>query len=1020
MTPFLLQIAEAYVHERRNSLIDYCFVFPNKRAATFFNDYVTRISGGNLILPRTTDIDSMVMEITHSIIPSRIEQLLILFNCYRVIVTESGGEPDILSLETFIPWGEMVLNDFNDADLYLADPKELFRNLKHFKEISANFITEEQASIIESYWGGELTDYWNDERLWNHLEYDDQNKATVRNFYRLWMLMYPLYLRFGNALKQRNRTYNGLAYRRLAESLDAADPFSKGTYAGNKFVFVGFNLLSLSLEKLFIHLRDKGIAHFYWDDTSPAFKESLNPSARQISRYKKMFPGDESLMYDFEAHIPEGFPEIEIIGVPSHYAEVKKGAQVLERLLSAHPEEFEGMRTRRTAFVVPEEILVLPLLDSIPEYKNPNLPDSQLKNPENLLKVNLTMAFPQKNSPFSSLFRLLTKLYEHSRFQSGDTVFYYKDVIALFSHPTLRTAHPDLCLNTVTAITREHIFEITRSWLTNNNKEIAALFPKPSNGFSTDDFDQIRAQLICLRDLTPTDSIESAFANSYLRGLDTLERHCLEHNIPIDRQTILNQLQKVASSDAVHFAGEPLEGIQVMGMLETRAIDFDNLIILGANERVFPRKQLLKSFIPMSLRREYNLPTSEKMENVYAYYFYRLIGRAKRVFLIYDARCGTGGEMSRYLYQLLYIYSRQPGVKVRHHTDYYALNSAEDTKIKVGKKTAWIKLALDALRTPGSGEFLSASYLKDYLECPLKFFLKKIAKFSINDDIKDYIEESGYGTIVHSVLENIYNLEKASGNFRFYPKDINILRETKKSVILRETVRSIRKILYGLGKDETNSLPPEQLTPESLRGEHALLSTIIAEVVDNVLSAEANFNDIEYFNYENGEYPITGNIQLTPSLNVNVKGYIDRIDRIKLPENDNTVLRFIDYKTGNEPVRVPSEEDLFDAESSNWPKGIFQLLFYCHVYSIINNTSEIIIPQIFNIRRIKKDSISFISYKPDGAARYEPVKDYHLFRSFRQRINDLVEEIFNPDIPFENRPSDSACKYCKFKAICNV
>lgn len=1021
MTPFLLQIAEAYIQNKRNSLIDYYFVFPNKRAVTFFTNYLVRLSNGKLILPQCGDIDSLVMEITESIVPSHIEQILILFNCYKEIVIEAGGEADLLSLEAFIPWGEMVLTDFNDVDLYLASPEEVFKNLKHFKELSASFLTEEQIKIIESYWGREFLEYWNDEHLWQHIQYEEKNKDTVKNFLRLWFLMYPLYQRFNNALSSKGKRYSGNAYRTLAELISYSNPFERH-YSNVQFVFVGFNQLSRSQEKIFDFLKGQGKASFWWDDASAAFRFAENPASRQIQTYKKRYPSDDSIIYDFDKHIPTELPEFEIIGVPSHYSEVKMGAKVLEDMLKDAADNGTALNLQKTAFVVPEEIMVLPLIDSIPKYKNASLPPDKIDLDQNLVKVNVTMAYPLKNSPFASLYKLIQKLYERATSHEGELAFYYKDIIALFSHPAMRTANPQLCLDIVTLINKGHIFNVKRSFLTENAREVAELFPAVTDSFALNQFDPVRAQLVTLRGIFPEESIEASFASAYLRALDTLERLCEEYDILLDFQTILNQLGKIASSDAVHFTGEPLEGVQVMGMLETRALDFENIIFLGANERVFPRKQPLKSFIPMSLRRAYDLPTSDTADNVAAYYFYRLIGRARKVFMIYDARGGTGGEMSRYIYQLLYIYSKMPDAKIRHHVDYFLLNSTDNNTISIPKSEPWIKEALDKLRTPGSGDYISASILKDYLECPLKFFLKKIAKYDINDDLKDYIEDSGFGTIVHSVLEHLYAAESVN-NPSFFPKDLNVLRIAKKSVIVREVVRALRSTLYAIKEENAKLLPDNLLTIDSLPGEHALLASVIVDIVNNVLAAEAEFNDIEYFNYIAGEEEIKDNISFSPELNVNIRGFIDRIDKVKLPGNAEPVLRFIDYKTGNEPVRIPSEDALFNPELSEWPKGLFQLFFYCHVYSIKHKVDIPIIPQIYPIRQLKKNKLTFSKFgtmkEGKKTVSYNDILDYRELESFPTRINNLLAEIFNENVPFDSRPSDSACKYCKFKSICN-
>ncbi|MDE5786342.1 MAG: hypothetical protein K2H98_07400, partial [Duncaniella sp.] len=622
-----------YVKREADALLDYCFVFPNKRSATFFSHYMRSVIGDRpVIMPEITTIAGFTSSFSRLVPATRFEQLFVLYDCYRKL------SRDIPDFDRFLFWGEMLISDFNDVDRYLVDPEALFVNVKRLKEINANYLTDEQLEIIRVYWGQDMDDY-DPSAFWTHVS--DTATGLQDKFLKLWEILLPLYNSYRAELNRRSLASEGMLLRNAVDAVRNPKP---GQLPFKRYIFVGFNVLSTAEIRIFERLKARGIADFYWDFNSPAFDMPASKGARFMRRNIESFPS----LYDIDTEKITSLPEITITCVPSKVGMVKETGDILRRWVS------EGIidpsrPTHDTAVVLPEEDLFIPMIHSVPAE---------------ITDLNVTMGFPLKFTPMATLLNAITAMQMRSAEAHGERVFFHEDVKAILSHPLLQSGDQEACNTLLATLKAEKMYTVPASFLASNLPEdMAVIFSTVSDLQNPGEvYAYTRGVVDYLLGRTFSEGkagkIERYFLESFADALEELYASIKEWNISMREATFFHILRRSLASAAVNFTGEPLKGLQMMGVLETRSLDFENIVILSMNERVFPRKHFTRSFIPDALRRAYRMSTVEFQESIYAYYFYRLISRARRVELLYDGRTeGTrSGEMSRYISQLLYLF----------------------------------------------------------------------------------------------------------------------------------------------------------------------------------------------------------------------------------------------------------------------------------------------------------------------------------------------------------------------------
>ncbi|MEZ3591907.1 MAG: PD-(D/E)XK nuclease family protein [Muribaculaceae bacterium] len=982
MDAFLRLVARAYARNEGASLHDVCFVFPNKRSGTFFRHFLGEEMGYAYIEPEITTVSDFVASFSDGVVATRFEQLFILYNEYRRILIENGSE-DFFDFDQFQFWGDMLLNDFGDVDRYLVDPEQLFVNVQRYREIKSDYLTDEQREIISRYWGDTRLQE-STEHFWTHFQGGELvGKGPKGSFLRLWEILLELYQAFRARLQEHGLCYDGMLYRNAVEHIRHAD---RDELPFRRVVFVGFNVLSTSEIKIFELLKARDIADFYWDYNSPVFAAGENRSTRFLKEYVAQFKPRYTLD---ETPITE-FPDIHIIGVPSEIAQAQEVSRIISQL-AADGEIADLSNAIDTAIALPDENLFIPLLHALPPEAG---------------TINVTMGYPLKYSSVASLISDVVSMQLRSRFVKGELLYYYEDISNLLKHPFVQAIASAEAAEILEGMERKRRFNIPASELTGLYPRLSPLLSAVRDTSSTTEIFDYMSQLLdfIYRNLPGEEgeeqhaSIDRGFIVRYIQALGELRQSVEKFGITMHEKTFFQILERAISSETVNFTGEPLRGLQVMGVLETRALTFDNVIILSMNERVFPRKHYSRSLIPNALRHGYGMATIDFQECIYAYYFYRLISRAKNVYLLYDSRNSgvKSGEPSRYIQQLLYLHPN-PRYSLHRETKFFNIGQSQESEIVI-PKTPEIMARLRRYTTEGSGKFLSASAINQYINCPLEFYLEKVLDLHVPDEVTEYMDSSTYGTIVHEVAQKLYESLRGDRDEVVVTKELLRRLQHSRQRIEREITRSVNEHFNKLGE--------EDYTP--LDGEAKVLGIVMAEFIVSMLRAEEAFAP---FAFIEGELKIERRWKITDDITINIKQYIDRLDRLE----STGLLRVVDYKTGGDRNDAREIGQFFDSTLPDRRKALLQLFIYCNVLADERNIPEHPIqPVLYLLKTVATKGLAPVKIQGEEVMDYRKYND-----EFMARFRAVITEMFDPATPFRPACDDHACKYCKFKGICN-
>lgn len=962
MIPFLRNVAQAYYSKYSQQISNFAFVFPNRRAGIFFQKYLAEIARKPIFSPQIFTIADLFEELTPYKKADRIEMLFLLYDIYKRI------SHSVESFDEFLYWGEMLLNDFDDVDKYLVDAKQLFRNIYDLKEIDSGFdyLTEEQIEAIRRFWA-------------NFLPVGEN--VQKKDFLEIWEVLYEVYTEFRNRLSKDGLAYEGMIFREVAQKAKNREYLP---LPAEKIVLIGLNGHSKSEEELLNYLQKKGVADFYWDYSSPLVRDKGNRASHFIDKNKRLFPSQLSLLPEEQTMDK---PILEVIGIPSSVGQAKYLNTILQSLVEEKQISAPD-KALNTAVVLPDENLLLPALYSIPEEID---------------RINVTMGYNLANSSVSGLMEYIFELQKNIR-KSGNVVgFYFRPVISILNHHYVAAIigeNAKFLKDTIIRYNkiivpvedlREHpllnlIFAEIDDWkyipdyLRNILSSLQTYLSLKRDGISGDDTN--------VRSL----DIECEFIIEYYKAINRLDETFPDELPQMTIDTYFKLLKKIIAGISVPFSGEPLSGLQIMGVLETRALDFDNLVILSMNEGIFPLKRAANSFIPYNLRQGFELPTYEHQDSIFAYHFYRLINRAKRIYLLYDTRTEglQAGEISRYFNQIKYLYPDTFDIREKLAT--YKVSSIENLTISI-RKTQYIQKQLFQFLKDGTRS-LSASAINMYLNCPLQFYFSVVEAMEEEEEVAETIESSMFGTLFHTIMELIYN--------RFEGKMVtaDLLRQ-----IIKDENELTSYIEYSFAKNYFKTEKKKRLT-----GQNYLTGEILRKYVKQVLDSDVRLTP---FVYVKSEMKMNMSYLIPSGKEVMLKGFIDRVDRGK----GHT--RIIDYKSGKGELTFRNISDLFDKEMRNRPKAVMQVFMYAHLY-LLEYPDEILEPGIYYLRELFNDRFnSAVAHIIEESSTKELVVDFSVYREEFKKYFDLcLEEIFDVDIPFNQTPTGEACRWCTFTNIC--
>ena len=1017
---FLNSIARAYVASGKD-LSGYLFVFPSRRACTFFLKNITKeLDGRVAMLPEVTTMSEFVEKAAGRVVAGRIELLFIMYQAY-VGLQRAQGVETVQEFDRFRRWGETALADFNEVDMQDVDPDEVFKNVKDLKEISSNFLTEEQLKVMEEFFGQTYDPAKTAESFWKdfHKNKDDE---MHRRFLPIWQAMADLYHAFHDSLASRGLTSSGGAYRLAAERLEEGIPASLAT---DRIVFVGFNALTRTEQRIFkalaAYTTDDGsepFTEFFWDAVGPVILDRTSAAGRYVLHNIDEWPAPEwARGYLAESDVSDMPQSIKVIAVPSNSLQAKVACDVIEEMGGRIPAS--DFHDAKVAVVLPDESLLIPMLYSLPD---------------NVEDVNLTMGYPLKLSGAATFVSLLRRL-QASRRISGDAVgYYFKDFEAVLSHPFSHAMFGADVTRVKEWIRKHHHAVVDMRELGLVCKEMASLLRPLGDDAGPDEavawLDGVlrRASEAIAEgnDRMLKESVDVANVDFYRLVLRQTLEVVKEYGISMQWRTFLSMTDRLISAETVTFEGQPLRGLQVMGMLETRALDFERIVIPSLNERILPARRRARTFISDSLRRAYGLPPVNYSESIFAYYFFRMIARAKEVVLIYDARSSEGarsGDVSRYVLQLQYLYAKD---RLKLESRSFDISRSDLAPSPI-EKTDEILDLLSAYRDSGpDGRNLSATALTRYADCQIRFYFEHLLRIRTDEPSVDYIDAITQGNILHFVMQNIYLPEAKQGVYLESPAviDAPLIDARKRS--LSEIDRLIR---IGINKEHFHRPPEKYDTP--LRGSVVYVAKILRSQILRILDFDRAQAPFLLYGVE-----IAGNVRLRMPQGspVNMRFAIDRLDRIsrEVDGKESKVFRVVDYKTGTVHVQSDSMQSVFDGD----PKGrnLIQLWLYANLFDALPD------------KRLGKDSTpplltlfgeeARLPHQPmvlelfdinslrSGKHTYPKIEDeevtLHTDRNgeFLSCLEATLTELFDPAAPFQPTKNPASCSFCQFKTIC--
>ncbi len=939
---FLQQVAQYLYNKNQGDLSQIRVVFPNRRAGLFFQKYLSQLSDIPLFSPQIFTISEMVSEISGLVSDDKNRLVIELYSHYKVITRSTE------SLDDFFYWGEMMLADFDDIDKYTVDAKQLFTNIESLKEIDYgfDFLSDEQRRYLSVFW--------------ENVNKSQASESTLL-FKGLWSKLYDIYSSFRSGLLQKKLAYEGLMYRHMLAELEKMPD----TQNWQNCVFVGFNALNACEKKLFSYMKNNSDALFFWDYDNYYVDAGTHEAAIFMHHNLRDYPMPAD--FDFSSDNFSTLSEIELVSIPGFSGQASYASQWVEKNKDHISSEFDN-----TAIVMCDETLLLSMINSMPD---------------SVTDFNITMGFPVKKSPAYSLLRGLIDIERNSRKnKKNETIFYYRNVMGLLSNPILRNILGDFFDTLFEKIKTENRIYIGVADFDNHDLLIR-IFTLPETPEQCRDYLQGVIQQIFTNISDENKLLKESLYQLHKvinRLHDSLFSSLADLNIELSKNLYYKLLLRQLDRLSIPFEGEPLSGMQLMGFLETRCLDFDNLILLSFNDSKLPGTPFQHSFIPYSLRKGFALPVIEQRNAMYAYYFYRLIQRAKNVSLVYDSRTEglSRGEVSRYAVQLKYE-AKHLKLVPKQAVFNFDPDTSESISIKKDNQV------MEMLEKYMLEKRISPSALNTYMHCPLQFYFKYIEGLKELDDLQEDIDNLLFGRIAHKTLEFLYT--PFEGN-ELTSKMIEELI-TNKQNIDKALQRAMEEEYFKKGNF-------------SLNGRNILVYEIIKKYIFRILQYDKSIAPFTIISLEK-TYETKTQIEVNNKIyTITYGGIVDRLDKL------NGRIRVIDYKTGKADNKVADIDKMFVGSKRN--KAAFQTMLYSACVADNYKTLDPILPAVYGAQAVFSPDFSpFFIFGKNATLIYEANA-----QQFEKKLQELFTHILDKNEDFIQVSDAGECKYCPYKTIC--
>lgn len=973
MNPFLKEVAADLFTKFGTDIQDYAIVFNNKRPIAYLQKYLAEIVGKPFFSPSFFTIQDFFSNATERKIADPYMQFFTLLNIYNQLLVEEGLKQ--LNSSHFYPIAKILLSDFNQIDSDLVDTDKLYKELEDISVINLefDFLTPEQYQFLSQFWASYS---------------EGKHKEQQKYFIQMWRRMPKLYHRFHEALSKKNYTTHGSAYRMLA-GMEIAELQYLQKF--KKIIFVGFNALSLAEATLFTKLQQAEKVLFYFDTDDYYLKDNLQEAGTFLRKniYQLQLKNELTTSSNFLNICPH---KADVYKVQGQAAQAKILNQLLEE------EYIADNNKETTAIVLADEALLIPALQTIP-----------IATGKKEIRLNITMGFPLAVSSIFGLANLwlqcqqeISATTQKDKEQKKNVFIPYHFIESFLTHPLIHL--PQSQKNKIrTAIVKENKIQVEHHRLIRQGGILATFFAPVS-----DSQNLVPALAELLKNILFTLS-----SNKILKEIDaqlfaTVIKELNQFNDSIsaylnekeELSFIISLTQKVLQGITVPLSGDPLEGIQLMGLLESRNLNFDNVIFLGFNEGIIPKTSIGNSFIPDSLRRVYGLPVLENLDAISAYIAYRLMQRAKNISIVYNSLTDetASGEPSRFLKQLEY----ESGFQFNYHNLHLSVKTQSSEAITIDKKHPFIqkrlKEFLDKKReadyagnTKEVEVAISPTALTMYIANPIDFFFAYIANIKEPEEVSAIVEARELGSILHSAMEAFYSNMKNNS----VTKEWITLSRSNNETLIKMAFFKIRKV-------EDKDIASYEFT-----GMQTVVLAIVKAYMDIILDEDETYAPFTIIGLEEKiktevAFELKGTQQ-----SILLKGFIDRID-----EKDG-ITRIVDYKTGNDKLEFNGDiQKLFDTDDKHINKAMIQTMIYTNVYETLKNKKGVL-PVLYILRSMKKDGVQFKQNK----LKLEQELLADLKPEFNKAFQNKLAELFDEDIPFRSSQLPDNYTYSIYKTL---
>lgn len=911
---FLHQLAQEILKNNSVNLSELTIVLPNKRAKVFLLDELKKLVSNNVFAPDIISIEEFIQDIAGI---RSIDNIELLFEFYEVYLSLTVKDKQD-SFENFANWAKTLLQDFNEIDRYLLEPNKILKYLEDLKEIE--------------HWAVDV----------------DKRTDLIEKHLLFWKKLPDYYHSLYQHLLIKGIGYQGLIYREAVENLNH---FSENN-SDMQFVFAGFNALNQAEEKIIQHLLALDVAKIYWDIDETLLHDSFHDAGLFQRKFKSEWIYYKTHPYEWISNYFKSEKNIHVIATSKSIGQAKIAGSIIENQAA------KG-NLQNVALVLGEESLLLPMLYSLPA---------------NVDALNITMGFSSKNNPAQLLIAKLFKLHSNAVTRNPSSyLMYYKDVLDVLTHPLIE---PYINANELVSIINKNNY----SFIT--HKKLENLYAKENELFSLLfqkwDVDSVTvleniAQILLkiksnLSYENEEEKITNAFVYSIFKVINKMISYFSEHQSINDLKTLQAIYKQVIDVAEVSFEGEPLSGLQVMGVLESRVLDFETVIISSVNEGKFPAGKTTNSFIPYDVKLQYGLPTYKEKDAIYTYHFYHLLQRAKNIYLIYnsDSQGFDAGEKSRFITQL--EIEKQPNHNLTFQYYNPDVPNIAHQPIVV-PKTQSVMTRLREIADKG----FSPSSLTTYIRNPIQFYFQRVLRISETDEVEENIAVNTLGTIIHGTLEELY----------------------KQTIGRLLTSEDIKICISKIDEEVLNQFKKVYKEGEIKKGRNLLAFEVAKRNVFNFLKTELEAiesgDEIQIVSLETTYERVLTNARLP--FPVLIKGNVDRI------ELRNGKIRIIDYKTGKVDKNNIVLKDWNGLTNDIKNDKIIQVLAYAFMYEEQAKDQEME-AGIVSFKNLKSGFLPF-QFKQDKDVI--AIISGEIMENYLDQIVILLQEIFNIEIPFEEK-----------------